>query len=178
MSHDHQDLCLVCPEEHRDKLNVWGGNEQEKKEKEKEKETRTIYLTSANPVKQEAANLLFEPFKLTKMECVVSDSEIAGGQPYGLDETKMGCINRTKQFTNNENFISIENGFVKQDETIWYDIAYIYIRIYNKHYSGWSEKREFPKELYNDTDKLIAHFETNSISRLEQLNNAVLQISK
>jgi len=137
-----------------------------------------LYLTSTNKDKVGASNLVLLPFKLTTIECVQSESEIIGGQPYGLHETKLGCINRTKQFINNENFISIENGFVKQNDTSWYDIAYIYIRINNIYYSGWSEERSFPKELYNNTEKLITHFETHSISRSKQLNNAILKIIK
>ena len=133
----------------------------------------TLYLTSTNPDKINASTQLLTLFNLTRIESVKSESGIEGGQPYGLYETKMGCINRTKQFTNNENFISIENGFVKQYDTNWYDIAYIYIRINNIYYSGWSDKRTFPKKLYNDTTKLINHFETYSISRFEQLNNGV-----
>jgi len=55
-----------------------------------------------------------------------SESGIKGGQPYGLEETKLGCINRAIQFKNDENFISIENGFVKHTNTHWYDIAYLH----------------------------------------------------
>jgi hypothetical protein len=85
-------------------------------------------------------------------------------------------VYRTLQFNKNKNFISIENGFVKENETMWYDIAYIYIRIDNKYYSGWSDKRWFPKELYNNTPKLIEYFEKNSISRFRQLCDCILNI--
>jgi hypothetical protein len=33
-----------------------------------------------------------------------------------LEETRQGCINRTKQFKNGQSFISIENGFVRETE--------------------------------------------------------------
>ena len=75
-----------------------------------------IYLTSSNKDKLNASKNILTNLNI---KCIESDSEIVGGQPYGLEETK--------QFSNNENFISIENGFVKETETIWYDIAYIYI---------------------------------------------------
>lgn len=90
----------------------------------------TLYLTSKNKDKLEASKYLLNKFNFTNIECVESEYGIEGGQPYGLNETKLGCINRTKQFKNNENFISIENGFVKYNKSIWYDIAYIYIYIY------------------------------------------------
>mgnify|MGYP006161488943 CR=1 FL=1 len=40
------------------------------------------------------------------------------------------------------------------------------------------EEQQAPKELYNNTEKLITHFETHSISRSKQLNNAILKIIK
>ena len=36
--------------------------------------------------------------------------------------------------------------------------------------------RYFPKDLYNNTDKLINYFERNSITRSTQLNNCILKI--
>jgi|APSaa5957512535_1039671.scaffolds.fasta_scaffold298274_1 non-canonical (house-cleaning) NTP pyrophosphatase len=136
----------------------------------------TLYLTSTNSDKINATNTLLTKFTFDHVKYVESNSNIEGGQPYGLDETKQGCINRTKQFVNHENFISIENGFVKYSNEQWYDIAFIYIRINNKIYSAWSEKRFFPKEIYNNTKKLIEHFEKKTISRYEQLNNCILSI--
>ena len=136
----------------------------------------TLYLTSTNPDKLKVAKNLLQQFSFNNIECVKSDSGIEGGQPYGLEETKTGCINRTNQFTNNENFISIENGFVKKNNKIWYDIAYIYIRINNIYYSRWSKKRLFPKELYNDIKNLINYFEKKSITRFKQLNDCILDI--
>ena len=113
----------------------------------------TLHLTSTNKDKFNSSKILLDKFNITNIICVKSESGIEGGQPYGLNETEEGCINRTRQFYKNENFISIENGFVKENETMWYDIAYIYIRIDNKYYKGWSEKRWFPKEIYNNTPK-------------------------
>ena len=138
----------------------------------------TLYLTSNNKDKFDASKQLLDKFNINNITCIESESGIDGGQPYGLDETKKGCINRTTQFdeNENENFISIENGMVRESDTLWYDIAYIYIRIANKYYSGWSIKRWFPKELYNNTPKLIAHFETNSISRFRQIADCILEI--
>lgn len=132
-----------------------------------------IYLTSSNKDKLNASkNILTD----SNIICIDSDSEIVGGQPYGLEETKLGCENRTKQFSNNENFISIENGFVKETQNIWYDIAYIYIRINGKIYNGWTEKRYFPKNLFNNTPKLIEYFEGHSLTRFNQLNNGIKKI--
>jgi non-canonical (house-cleaning) NTP pyrophosphatase len=128
----------------------------------------TLYLTSTNPDKINASTQLLTLFNLTRIESVKSESGIEGGQPYGLDETKMGCINRTKQFTNNENFISIENGFVKQYDTNWYDIAYIYIRINNIYYSGWSDKRTFPKKIYRETNKSLRNIFYITIRTIKQ----------
>ncbi len=139
----------------------------------------TIYLTSTNTVKYDVATMLIthpKQLNIDAITCVESESGIEGGQPYGLEETKQGCINRTKQFKNKENFISIENGFVRATEKIWYDIAYIYIRLNNKIYSGWSSKREFPSNLYNNTSKLVKHFEKNSITRHKQLSDCLNKI--
>ena len=136
----------------------------------------TLYLTSTNKDKLEATKQLLNKFNITNIECINSESGIEGGQPYGLNETKMGCINRTLQFNKNDNFISIENGFVKYNNNIWYDIAYIYIKINNIYYSGWSEKRWFPKEYYNDTNKLITYFEAKSITRYKQLYDCISKI--
>jgi hypothetical protein len=54
---------------------------------------KSLYLTSTNATN---SNLVLEPFNLTTIESVVSDSEseITVGQPDGLDETK--------QFTHTE----------------------------------------------------------------------------
>lgn len=136
----------------------------------------SIYLTSTNSDKINAVNTLLIKYSFDKILYIKSDSCIKGGQPYGLKETKQGCINRTKRFKNNENFISIENGFVKYNDIDWYDIAYIYVHINGKKYEKWSEKRFFPKELHNNTEKLIEYFEINSVSRYEQLNNCILSI--
>ena len=133
----------------------------------------TLYLTSKNKDKYNASRVLLNKFGITEIISIESDSGIEGGQPYGLEETMEGCINRTKQFTNNENFISIENGFVRDTEEEWYDIAYVYIRINDIYYSGWSEKRRFPKHLYNKTEELIRYFEKNSIPRFKQLYSVV-----
>ena len=134
----------------------------------------TLFLTSKNEVKKMAANQLLNAFKC--IECVDSESGVSGGQPYGLLETKEGCIFRTSQFKKNEDFISIENGFVKECDSEWYDIAYIYIRLNGIIYDGWSEKRYFPRKLYNDIVKLIQHFEKNSITRTKQLEDCVARI--
>ena len=138
----------------------------------------TIYLTSNNPVKYDVATMLLkiQQLNIKTIISVESESGIEGGQPYGLDETKQGCINRTKQFKNGENFISIENGFVKKSPDIWYDIAFIYIRLNNTIYSGWSSKREFPSNLYNNTSELVKHFEKNSITRHKQLSDCLNDI--
>jgi non-canonical (house-cleaning) NTP pyrophosphatase len=137
-----------------------------------------VYLTSTNKDKLAASQQILHTFNPVNgiIECVLSESGIEGGQPYGLDETKQACINRTHQFISNEDFISIENGFVRQSDELWYDIAFVYVRIEGKYYSGWSEKRWFPKTLYNDTSALINYFETNSISRFKQLHNCVLKL--
>lgn len=125
----------------------------------------TLYLTSKNKDKLQAT---LEHFNKYTIKCIESDSEIEGGQPYGLEETRQGCINRTIQF-NTEDFVSIENGFVKETDEMWYDIAFAYIRINGIIYQGWSEKRYFPKELYNKTPELVKYLEKHSISRYEQL---------
>ena len=137
-----------------------------------------LFLTSKNKVKQQAANQILNKLKFSGIECVESESGVEGGQPYGLIETKEGCINRTEQFKNGEDFISIENGFVKESDDEWYDIAYIYIRINDIIYDGWSEKRYFPSILFNDIEKLIKHFEENSITRTKQLDDSVSVIIK
>jgi non-canonical (house-cleaning) NTP pyrophosphatase len=101
---------------------------------------------------------------------------VYSSNPYGLEETNQGCINRTKQFKNGQSFISIENGFVRATEKIWYDIAFIYIRINNTIYSGWSSKREFPSNLFDNTRELVKHFEKNSITRHKQLSDCLNKI--
>ena len=72
------------------------------------------------------------------------------------------------ELNENDNYISIENGFVKEDGPNWYDIAFISVKINDKKIEKWSEKRYFPKELYNNTPKLIEYFEQNTITRFEQ----------
>lgn len=153
----------------------------------------TLYLTSKNHDKLAASKIVLDKFKLDEIICVESDSKIDGGQPYGILETRQGCINRTLQFENQndnqndninqndnqnqpKNFISIENGFVKHNNEYWYDIAYIYIKINNKYYCGLSQKRWFPKEYFNDTEKLIEYFELNNQSRYSQLRDAIYDI--
>ena len=132
----------------------------------------TVYLTSVNVTKLKAAKLLNKD-----IVCLGSDSGIEGGQPYGLKETKQGCINRTKGLEN-KNYISIENGFVRETDNIWYDIAFIHAKIDGKLYNSWSEKRYFPKELYNKTEELIKYFEKHSITRLEQLSKCVISLNE
>ena len=62
-----------------------------------------IYLTSKNIIKEQVVReFLNNNYQLI---CVESNSEISGGQPYGYDETLLGCKNRTKQFKKNENYI-------------------------------------------------------------------------
>lgn len=136
----------------------------------------TLYLTSKNKDKYNATSALVTYGIVDQIVCIESDSEIEGGQPYGIEETKRGCINRTKQFENDENFISIENGFVKENNEKLYDIAYIYIRLKGKIYSSLTQKRYFPKELYNDTPKLIEYLEMTSMSRYEQLHNCIMDL--
>ena len=136
-----------------------------------------VYLTSTNPVKRKITNLLLTlNLNITAIKCIESDSGIEGGQPYGISETQQGCINRTKQFKNYENFISIENGFIKESNENWYDIAFIYIRLNNKEYSGWSSKRYFPSNLYNNTEELVKYFEIHSITRYKQLYDCLEDI--
>ena len=139
-----------------------------------------IYLTSTNTVKYDVASMLItqntKQLNIDAITCVESESGIEGGQPYGLEETKQGCINRTKQFKNDESFISIENGFVKQSKDIWYDIAFIYIRLNNTIYSGWSTKRYFPRNLYNNTVELVNYFEKYSMTRHKQLGDCLNDI--
>lgn len=136
----------------------------------------TLYLTSKNKDKFNAASALVESGIVDQIMCIESDSGIEGGQPYGLEETKQGCINRTKQFTNDENFISIENGFVKETEDKWYDIAFIYLKLKGKIYSSFTQKRYFPKELYNRTPELVKHLESTSMSRYKQLNDSIMEL--
>lgn len=150
----------------------------------------TLYLTSKNKVKCEAANQFIKlynemlkyhnfnnnNYKIEELIPIESDSGIEGGQPYGLKETKDGCINRTKQFKNNENYISIENGFVKTDGEFWYDIAYIFIKINNKVYAKFSHKRNFPKDIYNNTNQLVKYFEKKNDTRNNQLYYCIKEI--
>jgi non-canonical (house-cleaning) NTP pyrophosphatase len=140
--------------------------------------SKGIYLTSLNKDKRNAvSNNLMNKLGIKFIISVESDSGIEGGQPYGLEETKKGCMHRTARFEAHEDFISIENGFVKETDTMWYDIAYIYARIDGIYYSSWSPKRWFPSILYKDTKKLIEYFDINSMSRYEQLNIGVANLS-
>ena len=112
--------------------------------------TTCIYLTSKNSVKEQVVKeFLTSKYNLI---CVESDSEISGGQPYGYDETLLGCKNRTKQFKGNQNYISIENGFVTSDENTIYDIAIIIININGQNMTALSNKRYFPIELLDISD--------------------------
>lgn len=53
---------------------------------------------------------------------------------------------------------------------------FIYIYINGIYYEGWSDKRWFPAQLYDNTPKLIKHFENNSTSRFKQLNDCIVKI--
>ena len=128
-------------------------------------------------------NFLCNNFNLI---CVESDSEISGGQPYGYDEILLGCINRTKQFKKNENYISIENGFIKLNENTIFDIAVIIININGKYSIEWSKKRYFPIELLElsniniRTKALETFFKKNNETRYNQLKETInkIKISK
>jgi non-canonical (house-cleaning) NTP pyrophosphatase len=52
----------------------------------------TLYLTSTNKDKLNSSKKLLDKFNITNIICVKSESGIEDGQPYGLDETKDGCI--------------------------------------------------------------------------------------
>lgn len=136
-----------------------------------------IYLTSKNLVKEKVVReFLNNNYHLT---CVESDSEISGGQPYGYYETLLGCKNRAKQFKGNENYISIENGFVKLDDNTIYDISVIIININGKTITEWSNKRYFPIELLKHPDidtrtkALVSYFEKNNDTRYKQLKDTI-----
>lgn len=138
---------------------------------------KCIYLTSKNVVKEQVVReFLNNNYQLI---CVESDSEISGGQPYGYDETLLGCKNRTKQFKTNQNYISIENGFVKLDENTIYDIAVIIININGKNKIEWSNKRYFPikilkfKDIETRTKALVSYFEKNNDTRYKQLKETI-----
>lgn len=143
----------------------------------------TLYLTSSNTDKINATKALLNTklgnHLFTQIESINSDSGIEGGQPYGLDETQQGCLTRIKNVnTKLKNIVSIENGFVKYNSNLWYDIAYIHVKIGDKTYQIWTSKRYFPKELYNKTEELIDYFNKNSITRYEQLNYGILKIKE
>lgn len=136
-----------------------------------------VYLTSKNIVKEQVVReFLNNNYQLI---CVESNSGISGGQPYGYDETLLGCKNRTKQFTPNQNYISIENGFVKSDENIIYDIAVIIININGKNITEWSNKRYFPIELLKHhnidtrTKAIVSYFKKNNETRYKQLKETI-----
>jgi non-canonical (house-cleaning) NTP pyrophosphatase len=136
-----------------------------------------IYLTSKNFIKEQVVReFLNNNYQLI---CVESNSEIRGGQPYGYDETLLGCKNRTKQFKENENYISIENGIVKLDKNTIYDIAVIIININGKNITEWSKKRYFPIEIlkipdiYTRTRALVSYFEKNNETRYMQLKETI-----
>ena len=139
--------------------------------------TNCIYLTSKNRVKEQIVReFLNSNYHLI---CVESDSEIIGGQPYGYDETLLGCKNRTKQFKRTQNYISIENGFVKPDDNTIYDIAIIIININGKHMTELSKKRYFPIELLEIADintrtkALESYFNKNNETRYTQLKETI-----
>ena len=136
-----------------------------------------IYLTSKNFIKEQVVReFLNNNYQLI---CVESNSEISGGQPYGYDETLLGCKNRTKQFKENENYISIENGFVKLDKNTIYDIAVIIININGKNITKWSKKRYFPIEILKIPDidtrtrTLVSYFKKNNETRYIQLKETI-----
>ena len=136
-----------------------------------------VYLTSKNSIKKQVAQeFLGADYN---MICVESDSEISGGQPYGYDETLLGCKNRVKQFKENENYISIENGFVKPDENTIFDIAVIIVNINGKTTTEWSKKRYFPIEILDipdintRTNALETYFKKNNETRYMQLKETM-----
>jgi non-canonical (house-cleaning) NTP pyrophosphatase len=163
-----------------------------------------IYLTSKNQVKKKVAeeflnnlsnldtvNNVKNKYKNIKFNliCVESESEIEGGQPYGCDETLLGCRNRTKQFVKGENYISIENGFVTENDIFQndnnqqiYDIAVIIVNLDRNEYIEWSEKRQFPFKLTQlecikeRTIALEEHFVKNNDTRYDQLTNTMNKI--
>ena len=141
-----------------------------------------IYLTSENLVKEQVVReFLNNNYHLS---CVESNSEIIGGQPYGYDEILLGCKNRAKQFRGNENYISIENGFVKLDENTIYDIAVIIININGKKITEWSNKRYFPIEFLKLPDidtrtmAIVSYFEKNNETRYKQLKETINKFKK
>ena len=127
----------------------------------------TLILTSTNYDKFEASLNLLKNSNMIKMVCIKGDSKIKGGQPYGLEETKKGCLNRILELNENDNYISIENGFVKEDGPN-YDIAFISVKINDKKIEKWSESAIFLKNSI--IPKLIEYFEQNTITRFEQYN--------
>lgn len=143
---------------------------------------KNIYLTSKNIIKINATkNFLSDKYNLI---CIESDSGIKGGQPYGLDETLLGCKNRTKQFKDNQNYISIENGFVRLKNNKIFDIAVIIVKIDNNFIIEWSVKRYFPIEILNITDMntrnktLEKHFSDNQQTRFFQLTETFNKIKE
>ena len=139
-----------------------------------------IYLTSKNNIKEKVVREFLSNNKNKyNLVCVESDSEISGGQPYGYDETLLGCKNRTKQFKKNQNYISIENGFVKLDKNKIYDIAVIIININGKNIIEWSEKRYFPinildiPDINTRTKALVSYFKQNNNTRYNQLKETI-----
>ena len=139
-----------------------------------------IYLTSKNTIKEKVVReFLSNKKNKYNLVCVESDSEISGGQPYGYDETLLGCKNRTKQFKKNQNYISIENGFVKLDKNKIYDIAVIIININGKNIIEWSEKRYFPinildiPDINTRTKALVSYFKQNNNTRYNQLKETI-----
>ena len=139
--------------------------------------TTCFYLTSKNRVKEQVVReFLNNNYHLI---CVESDSEISGGQPYGYDETLLGCKNRAKQFKANQNYISIENGFVKSDDNTIFDVAVIIININGKNITEWSNKRYVPIELLKLSDidtrtrALESYFKKNNETRYTQLTETI-----
>ena len=149
----------------------------------------TLYLISNNEVKIEASNQFIKLYnqminndyknKFIEIKELIPTkyhNEIKGDQTYSLEEIKLRCINRIKHIKNNKNFISIENGFVKKNGEFWYDIAYVFIKINNKIYSKFSHKRNFPKDIYNNTNQLVKYFEKKNDTRYNQLYYCLKEI--
>lgn len=133
-------------------------------------------LTSTNVVKRQACKYFLDQLigqHRYLLHISTTDSGIAGGQPYGYDQTYLGCKHRCRGIRDAPNIISIENGFVDNDEgTEMVDVACIRVKIEGQWYTCWSEERPFPRELAGDTGALVAYFAEQGTSRLEQLQRA------
>lgn len=140
-----------------------------------------LYLTSKNKLKSNIANNFIKLYndnieyynidkkKIKELITIDCNSGIKNDQLYGLKETIYACIDRIDQLNKDDNYISIENGFVKTNGEFWYDIAYIYIKINNEIYTKISHKRYFPKDIYNNTNELVKYFEKRNDTRYKQL---------